>query len=84
MKADIDQRIKSIYERGFERLYENIDYSKFRDDIDIQKAIKILNWTMLGFAEEAREKFNSFEEVGTEHLKEWESYSDILKRSFYK
>ncbi|MBD8070050.1 TetR/AcrR family transcriptional regulator [Bacillus sp. PS06] len=84
VKADIQGRIQLIQKEGFARIYENIDYTKFRDDIDIQKAIEILTWTMYAFGEKAIKQLISFDKVGEEYLKEWESYSQILKSSFYK
>lgn len=84
VKVEIKHKIHLIFEKGFEKLYGNIDYSKFREGIDVQKAIDILNWTMLGFAERAIHQFNTFEDIGQQYIKEWESYSNVLKRSFYK
>ena len=84
VKEDIKQRVDSIFEEGLEKLYENIDYSKFRENIDIKKAIEILNWTMVGFGEKAINQLNTFEDVGEAYLEEWKSYSNILKDSFYK
>lgn len=84
VKEDIKQRVNSIFEEGVTKIYENIDYSRFREDIDIQKAIDILNWTMFGFGEKVINQLNSFEGVKEEYLEEWEKYSKILKYSFYK
>ncbi|MFJ6211086.1 TetR/AcrR family transcriptional regulator [Lysinibacillus sp. NPDC092081] len=84
VKEDIKQKVNSIFEEGVTKIYDNIDYSKFREDIDIQKAIDILNWTMFGFGEKVINQLNSFEEVREEYLEEWEKYSKILKYSFYK
>ena len=84
VKEDIKQNVNSIFEEGFTKIYEDIDYSKFREDIDIQKAIDILNWTMFGFGEKVMNQLNSFEEVREEYLEEWDKYSEILKYSFYK
>src|SRR5699024_4920702 len=57
----VKQEIDPIYEQGTEMLYENIDYSKFRNDVDIEKAIEILNWTMYGFGEKTLKQINTFE-----------------------
>ncbi|MFC4560043.1 hypothetical protein ACFO3D_17940 [Virgibacillus kekensis] len=84
VKDEISNYTNAVYEEGFAKLYENIDYSLFRDDIDVEKAIEIINWTMLGFGEKARKQLTSFEEVGEIHLKEWEDYSEILRQSLYK
>ena len=74
-------------EDGRQKIYANIDYSKFRDDIDIDKAIEILNWTMYGFGQKGLQQINSFENLsnfGERYLKEWNIYAQILKHSFYK
>lgn len=83
----IKQSIDSIYDESFEKLYQNIDYSKFRDEIDVEKAIEILNWTMFGLGEKALEQIVTFEDVddfGEYYFEEWKKYVEILKYSFYK
>ncbi len=84
VRNEIKQKIDSVFDQGIALVYEKIDYSKFRDDIDIQKAIEILTWTMRGFGEKAINQLSTMEEVGEEYLKEWEIYSKMLKDSFYK
>ena len=84
VKDAIKQSVDAVYEKGMKKLYEHIDYSKFREGVDIQKAIEILNWTISGFGEKATSKLHTFENIGEEYLKEWESYSEILRYSFYK
>nr|WP_312579802.1 TetR/AcrR family transcriptional regulator [Sedimentibacter sp.] len=79
----INMKNKVIGE-GIERIYENIDFSKFRDDIDLEKTLDIIKWTMLSFSEQQRSKINSFKDIGTEVLSEWDDYFDIMKRCFYK
>lgn len=83
VKEDIQHIVNDIYKNGFEKLYQNIDYSKFRKDIEIQKAIDILNWTMFGFADKAIRQLDTFEDIGERYIKEWEGYAKILKYSFY-
>ncbi|MCR6107492.1 TetR/AcrR family transcriptional regulator [Salipaludibacillus agaradhaerens] len=84
VKAEIEEKQDNILKEGFERIYENIDFSKFRQGIDIEKAINILNWTMVGFSEKLKNDISSIEEVSDEALKEWDSYSELLKHSFYR
>ncbi|WP_078579617.1 TetR/AcrR family transcriptional regulator [Salipaludibacillus agaradhaerens] len=84
VKAEIQEKQDNILKEGFERIYENIDYSKFRQGLDIEKAINILNWTMVGFSEKLKNDISSIEEVSDEALKEWDSYSELLKHSFYR
>lgn len=87
VKDIIKHKVDPIYDRGIEIIYKHIDYSKFREEIDIEKAIEILNWTMFGFMEKALHQINTFENIGEfddQYLKEWESYTEMLKYSFYK
>ncbi|MRG85900.1 TetR/AcrR family transcriptional regulator [Salinibacillus xinjiangensis] len=84
VKDVIDQKYNVVFKEGLTKIYENIDYSKFREDIDVQKAMDILTWTMVGFGEKARSEIKPFDEVGEKQLRDWESYAEILKRSFYK
>jgi AcrR family transcriptional regulator len=83
VKAEIVEIQDNILKEGFKRIYENIDYAKFRQGLDIEKAIDILNWTMLGFSEKVKNDMSSIEEVNDDLLKEWDRYSEILKHSFY-
>lgn len=83
----IKQKINPIYEEGTELIYKDIDYSKFRPNVDIEKAIEILNWTMFGYGEKGLKQIETFEntsEFGDLYMKEWKAYADILKVSFYK
>lgn len=87
VKEIIKQKVEPIYEESTKIMYEQIDYSKFREGIDIEKAIEILYWTMFGFGEKGLKQINTFEninEFGEHYLKEWKNYSEILKYSFYK
>ncbi|QDP38963.1 TetR/AcrR family transcriptional regulator [Radiobacillus deserti] len=88
VKSDIDHIMDDTLEDGLKKIYENIDWSKLREDVDPEKALHILNWTAIGFGELQMEKIGSFsnmgEELGTKLLDEWNSYAEILRRSFYK
>ncbi|HLV10542.1 MAG TPA: TetR/AcrR family transcriptional regulator [Halanaerobiales bacterium] len=88
VRTEIDVFTQELISSGLERCYQNIDFSKFRQELDIKKVTDIINWTMLGFAEEQRDKVASFQDVSTDVFGvvfgEWEEYSEILKRSFYK
>src|SRR5699024_5782173 len=51
VKVIIQQKLDPLYDQSMNKLYEDIDYSKFRKEIDIEKAIEILTWTMFGIRE---------------------------------
>lgn len=84
VKSEINKTRKHLIGSGLDRGYQNIDWTKFREDIDREKMINIINWTLLSFAEQQRNQVNSIEDAGLEVLDEWEGYFDIMKRCFYK
>ncbi|HHD3570266.1 TPA: TetR/AcrR family transcriptional regulator [Streptococcus pyogenes] len=87
VKDIIKQRLNPIYNQAINKLYKDIDYSKFREGIDIEKAIEILNWTMFGVGEKGLKELFTFDDIGKfgeKYLEEWNIYAELLKYSFYK
>lgn len=64
----------------------NIDYSLFKENIDIKRAINIIQWTLEKYGDEFRRSIK----VGREEFdyktieKEYYQYIDMLKICFYK
>ncbi|MDD5637814.1 MAG: TetR/AcrR family transcriptional regulator [Atribacterota bacterium] len=84
VKPAISKLKQDLIASGLEKGYQNIDWSKFREDIDREKMINIINWTMLSFAEQHMNELDSIEDVGREILSESDEYFEILKQCFYK
>nr|WP_263324058.1 TetR/AcrR family transcriptional regulator [Neobacillus sp. Marseille-Q6967] len=87
VKAELDQRKREFTEINFNKIYEGIDLSKFKDGLDIQKALKIVIWTFEKLGEEAmyKAKLSGSREIDYDQVfKESEEYTELLKRSFYK
>lgn len=70
----------------YQRFYnENVDYSLFREGVDIQKALNITQWTVEKFAEGMISVWQSTGKLDVDGLKaELEQYLDMLKATFYK
>lgn len=71
----------------YSQLYnQNIDYSHFKDEVDVKKAIDIIRWTIEKCGDEYRRKIAenkmAFDYKAIE--KEIYGYIDMLKDSFYK
>lgn len=84
VKNAIDKTGQSQIREGLGKIYKNIDLEKFRDDIDIQKTINIINWTMLNFAEQQMNNTSSIDDYNMERFTEWDEYANIMRRCFYK
>lgn len=65
-----------------QRIYhENVDFSLFKDDIDVQKAISIIQWTIEKYGEQMANKDHM---TLDEMMAELNGYLDLLKQVFYK
>ncbi|APH19126.1 TetR/AcrR family transcriptional regulator [Clostridium botulinum] len=91
MPKDIKSTLEKIQSKERKEAYENflsnIDYSKFKENIDIQKCLKILMWTLEKYGEEyiILNINEPLLEINKDNIKkEIEEYVDILKAGFYK
>lgn len=87
VKGDLDLRGKELLEGSFLKLFSDIDLSKFKKGIDVQKAISIINWTLEGFAYQQQKKavLLSLEEIDRdEAMAEMQEYLDMLRDALYE
>ncbi|MCS4475756.1 TetR/AcrR family transcriptional regulator [Clostridium botulinum] len=91
MPKDIKSTLEKIQSKERKEAYENflsnIDYSKFKENIDIQKCLKILMWTLEKYGEEyiILNINEPLLEINKDNIKkEIEEYVNILKAGFYK
>ena len=71
------------------QIFEGINTSKFRKDVDIKKAMQMLTWVLEGFANTWKEEIVDFsgddiDKWGESLLTEFMHYINLLKISFYK
>lgn len=87
VRSEMDKRSKDIRGDSFHKLFENIDETKFKDDIDIHKAKDLIIWSLNGIADMLQQKVKglTWEEIKYDQLiAESDSYFEILRKSFYK
>ncbi|WP_027963652.1 TetR/AcrR family transcriptional regulator [Halalkalibacillus halophilus] len=87
MPEDIRRRIKEMRAVAYESIYKNIDFSLFRDDVDADKALQLIQWSMEGYQQNlsARLEGKKMTEIDLEpYLKEFDEYLNVLRTSFYK
>lgn len=83
----IGTKVDKIYEVGIKKMYQDVDYSLFKSGIDVEKAVEIINWTMIGFGSSVMKNMDDAKDgskIIEESIEAWESYTTILKDSFYK
>ena len=53
IKVEFDKKKTELTHINIEKVYEGIDYSKFREDVDLKKILKIISWTFEKMSDEA-------------------------------
>jgi len=87
VKSDLQLINESLIVSSYAQIFGNIDKSKFKDGLDIEKCINIIIWTIDGFRADAMKKDKllvSNKEAYEKAFAEADVYMDILKNSFYK
>lgn len=88
LKTDIEIRYKRLYEKGYTLSIDGIDLSKFRDDIDRQKAIELVMLSLNGILEKKIESYKALNDNGYSHrqqsYQDLKEYVDLLRKVFYK
>ncbi len=87
IKIEVDNKTKQLTEINIGKIYEGIDFSKFRDDIDSQKILKIITWTFEKLSDEEllKAKLSPQHEINYQKMiVEAEEYFKILTKIFYK
>ncbi|WP_406687154.1 TetR/AcrR family transcriptional regulator [Rossellomorea vietnamensis] len=87
VKDEIEKYKTRMVESSFATLFSNVDTSKFKDGIDVNKSIQVIYWTFEGMANQQQQKAKSrsVAEINQkEVLAEIDAYIELLKISFYK
>lgn len=87
VKDDLERRNKKLIEESYRKLFEGIDISKFKKDIEINRAVNIIIWTTEGFANREQKKMESdplYQFDYDKILAEFDVYIELLRRCFYK
>ncbi|AJH00893.1 TetR/AcrR family transcriptional regulator [Clostridium beijerinckii] len=87
IENDLNTINKEELESASKRVFDGIDLSKFRDGIDIEKAINVVIWSFQGFNAKVLEeaKLSSSKQINYDKaFIEAEAYTEMLKSCFYK
>jgi AcrR family transcriptional regulator len=87
VKEYIDAKNNEHQQYSYRKVLENIDTSKFKDNIDINRAINVTLWTLEHISEQEQEKSKTLslaELKYNELLIEVDSYIELFRNTFYK
>jgi AcrR family transcriptional regulator len=88
-KEELEIRTRDFRAIRYGNYFENIDASKFKEDIDIKDAIRVIKLAIEGYEQELQQALNgkSIAEIDREYekyLAEFDSFIEVLKNCFYK
>lgn len=79
-------RIEKLQQEGNDIIYENLDFTLFRKDLDAEKSLKLIQWTFHGYEEELKHRLR-YQDVTTidfdPYFEEFFAYLDMMKTAFY-
>ncbi|SDR01646.1 TetR/AcrR family transcriptional regulator [Virgibacillus salinus] len=87
VSADQLKKIQELQKLGNSKIYDNINNTLFRDDIDVDKAFKLVRWSIEGYQNEISAQLagRKMSSINLDpYWDEFYEYLDILKTSFYK
>ncbi|MFD1032765.1 TetR/AcrR family transcriptional regulator [Metaplanococcus flavidus] len=83
----IQEKYEAMQKAGNAMIYENVDLSLFRNDVDVEKAFKLIRWSIEGYQNELLYTLKGQNMASINFDPYWEEFFDyleILKKSFYK
>lgn len=87
VKTELEKKKKEFIDINMEKFFEGIDYTKFRDDVNLPIMLKIITFTFEKLSDEAlfKAKLTPGHEINYEEVRlEAEEYLKVLKTVFYQ
>ncbi|WP_368491044.1 TetR/AcrR family transcriptional regulator [Clostridium sp. BJN0013] len=87
VKNDLETINRETIDSASYKVFENIDVSKFRENVDVKKAVNVVMWTFKGFNEKLMEdaKLSPSRQIDYEKaVAEVNVYTKMLEDCFYK
>jgi len=84
---ELIERRKRVEKNSLERFYNDIDTSRFRDNLNIEKAKELIFWAVGGYAEKilSRVKGSEVDSINFDDIQnEFDGYLDELRKVYYK
>ena len=87
VKAELLERRKKVENNSLAKFYSDIDVSRFRANLDIEKAKQLIFWAVGGYAEQVldRLKGSKLENINLNGIQsEFDEYLNELRKVYYK
>lgn len=87
VKDELDIKNRNYIANGNSKILQDVDVSRFKENVDKDRAIHVIMWTLEGLSAREREKskVSSLNKLNyDDFLAELDSYLDLFKSTFYK
>lgn len=87
VNKELNERKKKLEENSLLNFYGDIDISKFRDNLDVEKSKQLIYWAVGGYANQFLEEMRNNKNYNVDYEKigiEFDGYLNELRKSFYK
>ncbi|WP_350344645.1 TetR/AcrR family transcriptional regulator [Proteinivorax tanatarense] len=87
LSDDLKELIAEARQLGYEKLFNNIDASLFRDDLPQEGIYKLIIWTIEGYEKDVINRLKGDKLLETEVKPLWDEFYtilDMLKKVYYK
>lgn len=84
---ELTERKKKLEENSLLNFYGDIDISKFRYNLDVEKSKQLIYWAVGGYANQILEEMRNNKNYNVDYEKigiEFDGYLNELRKSFYK
>lgn len=86
LPEELQTRLVDLQKTGQSLLYKNIDKSLFRNDVDVEKSFKLIQWAFEGYQNELMQQFKDTKIASVDLKPYWDEfyeYLGVLKTTFY-
>ncbi|WP_422121942.1 TetR/AcrR family transcriptional regulator [Planococcus sp. X10-3] len=83
----LQKKYEEMQKQGNAMLYEGIDVTLFRNDVDVEKVFKLIRWSIEGYQNELLQRLKGQNMAAVDFGPYWQEfyeYLEILKKSFYQ
>jgi len=87
LPENLQNRLNEFETLAYEKIYDNIDTSLFRDGINVEKAFQLIRWSIEGYQNELISQLQNqlLPSLNLDpYWEEFYEYLNILKKTFYK
>ncbi|TQR20589.1 TetR/AcrR family transcriptional regulator [Psychrobacillus vulpis] len=84
---NLTSRIAALHETGYAKIYGNLDYTLFKEEIDVPKAINVIRWSIDGYENELKQRLRGQNLSSLNYepfIQEFFCYLDMMRTWFYK